>query len=392
MASRDLSSSSKGPSSSTSCTFCSSLTSLSSMSRCLRRIRLALKKWSSLGRHWWHGKAAAETLSPPGSCDATCTSSSPAWLSRIRTTLWRMRRAWPLECLTSELLPVASSTENSARHAAPSPASNLDASTPIAASSPASASSSRPTGGRTRVETKPSPSCRVTPSSTAFSSVSHAYALLRPFSFSRENGLKPGIPICVEEDPTDWLIWPSTTSLRYTVLIAGYDRDSASSSYRKEAATSSSTLASSSPMSSSTRLAVRRVFSYASFFLPGKRLVDVLLPSLKFSPVSTSNHRCEPACASILSTTTSTTRTRRLCESASCIRRESPKWTSLVNSSIAFVFPWPNWLRSTLCSWSMCLKEVVASASWKASTSGTARRSRSDSSAAFLTSSGFHHS
>mmetsp|Transcript_86208 Transcript_86208/g.222033 ORF Transcript_86208/g.222033 Transcript_86208/m.222033 type:complete len:331 (+) Transcript_86208:1168-2160(+) len=96
------------------------------------------------------------------------------------------------------------------------------------------------------------------------------------------------------------------------------------------------------------RCAACCVFSWGSFFSPGRKLFSRVRPSGKTSCVSTRKLSCP--CGQTRRTTTSTTRTSFLCSVASSMRRAVPLRTSSDSSAKVFALPTPNLVVSMLCS------------------------------------------
>mmetsp|Transcript_119637 Transcript_119637/g.316305 ORF Transcript_119637/g.316305 Transcript_119637/m.316305 type:complete len:269 (-) Transcript_119637:224-1030(-) len=147
---------------------------------------------------------------------------------------------------------------------------------------------------------------------------------------------------------------PSTISLRYTDVRPGNDGDSISSSTRTMFTRSRFTSLGSIFMKSfRMRWAVWRVFSYGSFFVPGRRFVARVRPSPNLSSVSMITRLSGSLGLCSTSTTRSQTRTSFLCSAASSMRRAAPPSTSLARCVRLLAWPTPNLLASMLCSDSM---------------------------------------
>mmetsp|Transcript_88180 Transcript_88180/g.249702 ORF Transcript_88180/g.249702 Transcript_88180/m.249702 type:complete len:248 (-) Transcript_88180:1104-1847(-) len=147
---------------------------------------------------------------------------------------------------------------------------------------------------------------------------------------------------------------PSTISLRYTDVTPGNDGDSISSSTRTIFRRSRLTLFGSIFMNPfRIRSAVWRVFSYGSFFVPGRRLVSRCRPSGNFSSVSMIMRFSGSLGLCRTSTTRSQTRTSFLCSAASNIRRAAPLSTSWPIWGNVLALPTPNLLMSILCSFNI---------------------------------------
>mmetsp|Transcript_48010 Transcript_48010/g.124498 ORF Transcript_48010/g.124498 Transcript_48010/m.124498 type:complete len:201 (+) Transcript_48010:328-930(+) len=198
-------------------------TLLSSISSCLRMMRRALRKWFSSGRRFAPGSRFSVLLVPFELICSVCTSSSlPPFLEMATTTTSTIRTTLPEESSSNADSPLTSSAENSFRVFAPS-APNLLASTPQFVRRLRSASSPRPMGARTSVETFWASGCSLICLSSHSPLVIQPKSLVLPSASVACQALNEGNPTLARTAASAVENVPATSSLRWTDLMPGYD-------------------------------------------------------------------------------------------------------------------------------------------------------------------------
>mmetsp|Transcript_76304 Transcript_76304/g.202437 ORF Transcript_76304/g.202437 Transcript_76304/m.202437 type:complete len:221 (+) Transcript_76304:391-1053(+) len=202
-------------SSSTFTTSWSSCTWFSSISSCRRRIRRALRNWFSSGRRFAPGSRSSTFVVPSGEICSVCTSTSPvAARTIIMTTTSTTRMMLPSWSCMRVDSPLMSSAENSLRvFVVPWP--KAVTSTPRLLRWSLRASSLRPMGALTRVDTASAPSgFSFTFLASAWASVYHSKNFVLPSASVAFQSAKAGRPIAASSPASLLMTEPSTISLR----------------------------------------------------------------------------------------------------------------------------------------------------------------------------------